>query len=105
MTVAPHFRVLMSLGELHCQTGNTITATEPLLEALALARDCHMTYLVAMATLYLAYVQVGGGLIVFTFETIPDNLNMLCYIGKIKKRPTSNKNHCSQAEVAQISHL
>ncbi len=51
-------RLLLLQGELYCATGNATLATEPLLNCLTLCREHHFSYMAAMATVYLAFVQV-----------------------------------------------
>jgi hypothetical protein len=47
-------------AELYCQTGNMVVAISPLLSCVTFCRRHYFSYLAAMATMYLAYVQVSG---------------------------------------------
>jgi len=50
-------RVLLVEGELYCCSGHPTEAGKPLLTVLTLAKVHHFTYLAALATMHLAYMQ------------------------------------------------
>jgi len=58
-------RLLMLQSDLHCASGNYPAAGPPLMHCLALCRKHNFSYLVAMATMSLAFVQVCLELIMF----------------------------------------
>jgi len=51
-------RVLCVQGELHCSVGNPTDAGGPLLSALTMAKSHNFTYLITLATLHIAHMQM-----------------------------------------------
>ena len=58
MTLFISYRLLLLKGELLCGIGQASEAGQPVLSALTLAKEHHLYYLVAVATLQLAFIQV-----------------------------------------------
>ncbi|KAI0218824.1 Anaphase-promoting complex subunit 5 [Lamellibrachia satsuma] len=57
-----HARLLMLQSDLHCASGNYPAAGPPLMHCLALCKKHNFSYLVAMATMSLAFVQFCLGM-------------------------------------------
>ena len=84
-------RLLMLQSDLHCASGNYPAAGPPLMLCLALCRKHNFSYLVAMATMSMAFVQVGVDvrcrfvtLSLRTVLTLLGTLKSMCFkIGKL----------------------
>lgn len=57
-----YVRLLILQSELYCATGNPTAASQPLLECITLCKNHHFSYMAALATLHLAFVQLCLGL-------------------------------------------
>jgi len=60
-------RLLLLKGDALCSTNNADLAMNPLLEALTLAKRSHCVLLTSIATVHLAFVQVGRLLILIAY--------------------------------------
>ncbi|XP_064650104.1 anaphase-promoting complex subunit 5-like isoform X2 [Lineus longissimus] len=97
-------RVTLMYAELYCQTGNMVVAISPLLSCVTFCRRHYFSYLAAMATMYLAYVQFCMNLPNQALKLIEQELvTILTYGTQYDKARVLYL--YAKCQVASVSHL
>ncbi|CAH1785514.1 unnamed protein product [Owenia fusiformis] len=84
-------RVLLAIGELHCQTEQPSLALDSFLAALTICNEHYFTYLAAMVTVYIAYVQLQLGMAQHGVELIESVMVTILAQGSLLDRSRTNR--------------